>query len=187
MIRIRLFITFDSHIKYSGQFKGFNANVLKKNNFLQFKLSKNWRGVNRDIKIGLIQELLLKILKEKSKKTLSQDLYNIFLKEVHIAIPKTKSHPVLKQSFSKINGTYFDNLLELPNLVWIDSVNKLGSYEYGTDTISMSRILEPHEHLLDYVMHHELLHKKHKFKQSKTGNRNLHHTREFKSPNLTRK
>jgi len=173
-------LNYTSKIKYSGQFKGYNANVLLRSNHLQFKLSKNWRGVNRDIKIGLIQELLAKVMKQKPRKTLNQDLYNIFLKEVHIAVPKTRSHPILKDSFSKVNDKYFYNIIEQPNLVWIESTNRLGSYDYGADTISISKILEPHPELLDYVMYHEILHKKHKFKQSKTGNRSYHHTRAFR-------
>jgi len=62
--------------------------------------------------------------------------------------------------------------------MWHDSMRRLGSYEYGTDIISMSKVLDHDEDLIDYVMYHEMLHKKHKF-HNKNG-RSHHHTREFK-------
>ena len=67
-----------------------------------------------------------------------------------------------------------------PNLQWgNESTSKLGSYEYGSDTITISTIFRNGEQeLLDYVMYHEMLHKKFKF-QNKNG-RSLHHSREFK-------
>ena len=65
------------------------------------------------------------------------------------------------------------------NLAWGGfSTSKLGSYEYGSDTVIISNIFKEHPKLLDYIMYHELLHKKFKFKNS--GNRSYHHTKEFK-------
>ena len=69
-------------------------------------------------------------------------------------------------------------MIEKPNLTWHDSIRRLGSYEYGTDTISMSKVLGADTNLLDYVMYHEMLHKKHKF-HCKNG-RIHHHTKEFR-------
>ncbi|MEK6876580.1 MAG: hypothetical protein AABX63_04155, partial [Nanoarchaeota archaeon] len=67
---------------------------------------------------------------------------------------------------------------EKPNLVWHNSVRRLGSYEYGSDTISISRVLLEDSNLMDYVMYHEMLHKKFKFNSS--NGRTCHHTKEFK-------
>jgi len=164
-------------IKYTGRFKPYNANVRYTRNSLQFNLSKRWRKVSKEIQIGLIQGLMLRIFKDK-KSTTNIDLYNSFMRNLHVSIPKTTTDPVLEQSFNKINDKYFFGLIEKPNLTWHDSVRRLGSYEYGSDTISMSMVLENDENLLDYVMYHEMLHKKHKF-HSKNG-RIHHHTREFK-------
>ena len=127
--------------------------------------------------MGLIQGLMLRIFKEK-KKTTNIDLYNSFMKNLHISIPKINTDPLLEESFNNINEKYFIGLIERPNLIWHNSIRRLGSYEYGTDTISISRILEGDEEVLDYVMYHEILHKKHKF-HSKNG-RTHHHTKEFK-------
>jgi hypothetical protein len=166
-------------IKYSNKFKDFNANVRYTREKLNFHLSKKWRSVDKQIKMGLIQDLMTRVFKDK-RKTTNIDMYNIFIKKLHLVVPKDKSHPVLEESFNRINERYFYGLIEKPNLVWGQhSRRKLGSYEYQTDTISISRILEKAEPaLLDYIIYHETLHKKHKF-HVKNG-RNYHHTPEFK-------
>jgi predicted metal-dependent hydrolase len=171
-------------IKYSGKFKPYRANVKLRADSIQFNLSRKWKTVSKEIQIGLIQELLLKILKKRLKplKTTTQniELYNIFMKKIHIAAPKTHIDPVLEQSFERINEKYFYDLLEKTNLKWgIPSISKLGSYEYGTDTIMISRVLENTDtEILDYIMYHEMLHKKHKF--TRKNNRSYHHTTEFR-------
>lgn len=169
---------YKARIKYSRKFKGYNANVKYKDNYMEFGLSRKWKKISRETKLGLIQSLLLKIFK-KRKNTTNIDLYNLFIKNIHIAVPKTKSDPILEESFEKLNEMYFHGLIDKPNLKWSDSVNKLGSYEYGTDAITITKMLKdvPRE-MLDYVMYHEMLHKKHKFKH-KNG-RSHHHTPEFK-------
>ncbi len=168
---------YEFKIKYNDKFKPFNANARYSRNSYQFNLSKKWRKVSKEIQIGLIQDLMLKIFKAK-KKTINVDLYNSFMKNIHISVPKIKTDDILEDSFNRVNEKYFYGLIEMTNLVWHNSVRRLGSYEYGTDTISISRILDPDISLLDYVMYHEMLHKKHKF-HSKNG-RNSHHTKEFR-------
>ena len=49
---------------------------------------------------------------------------------------------------------------------------------YATDTVTLSKALAHDLELVDYVMYHELLHKKHKF-TSKNG-KSRHHTKEFR-------
>ena len=166
-------------LKYSRQFKPYNANVRLYNNHLVFHLSRDWRKISKEIQIGLIQELLTKILHDK-KKTMNMELYSLFLKNVHLAIPKTKIDPVLEESFNRNNELFFNGLLDIPNLEWgSDSTSKLGSYEYGSDTIVISTIFRSaRQELLDYVIYHEMLHKKFKF-ESRNG-RTLHHSPEFK-------
>jgi len=119
----------------------------------------------------------MKVFKIK-KRTFNTDLYNSFMKKIHIAVPKNNIDPFLEESFERINEKYHSGLIEKPNLVWHNSINRLGSYEYGSDTISISKILKPNLEILDYVMHHEILHKRLKFDYSKGNCR--HHTKEFK-------
>jgi len=170
---------YEAKIKYSGKFKGFNANVRLYKNSLTFGLSRKWKNVSKDIKIGLLQSLMVKLFKIKTY-TDNIELYNSFLKNVHIAIPKTRSHPILEASFERVNNKYFLGLMEKPNLRFgKESKTQLGSYEYGTDTITISSLLKYQEtRILDYIIYHELLHKKCKF-TDKNG-KNYHHTSEFR-------
>jgi len=168
-------------VSYSGRFSGYNANV-RLNRFtktLTFNLSKSWRGVDESIKLGLLQDMMLRLFKKKGK-TVNMDLYHNFIRSVHVAIPKTKSHPLLEESFNRVNALFFSGFVEKPNLILgKDNIRTMGHYNYGTDTITISSILMNHVDLLDYVMYHEVLHKKNKF-SSKNG-RNLHHSSKFRS------
>ena len=152
---------YELSLAYTAKFKPYNANVRMRHNHIQFNLSKKWKTVSREIQIGLLQELLLKILKNRLE-------------------PKTKFDPALEESFDRVNKKYFNELIEKTNLVWgSNSASRLGSYEYGSDTITISKILgnAPIE-MLDYVMYHEMLHKKHKF--YKKNSRSFHHTTKFR-------
>lgn len=166
-------------IKYSGRFKGYNANV-KLNRFtkeITFCLSRQWRSVDRNIKIGLLQELLCKMFKVRAK-TVNIDLYNFFIQQAHLAVPKTKSDPVLEASFHRVNEAFFAGMLDMPNLVVSEGLRTLGHYDFGTDTVSITKHVLGEQDCLDYVMYHELLHKKFKYRH-KNG-RSYHHTSEFR-------
>ncbi len=169
---------YEVSLAYSGKFSSYNGNVIKRHHILEFGLSNEWKGVSAEIQMGLIQLLLCKVFKTK-RSTHYMDMYHSFMKKIHIAIPKTESDELLEKSFDRVNDLYFNGLMEKPNLVWCDSINKLGSYEYGSDRISISEILRNHLHLLDYVMYHEMLHKKHKFRNAEL--RSLYHTKEFRA------
>jgi len=166
-------------LKYSAKFKPYNANIRRIGNRLEFNLSRKWLKISKEIQIGLIQELILKIFKDK-RKTVNIDLYNSFIKNIHLAVPKTESNPILEGSFNRVNEEYFNGLMEKPNLIFGNhSRRKLGSYEYGSDTIIISKVfLKAPVRLLDYIMYHELLHKQYKFISK--NNRNYHHNKEFK-------
>ncbi len=156
---------YSAEVRYSGRFRGYNANIRlnKLQKRLVLNLSRQWKTVSRDIQLGLVQHLLCRLFKEK-RRTTQMDLYNYFLKSVPSTIAKTRSHPVLEASFRRVNELQFNGLLDQPNLVIGNGITKLGSYDLGTDTVSISSILLEYPRLLDYVMYHELLHKKHQFK-----------------------
>jgi len=165
-------------IKYSGKFRSFNANIRCRGNHITLNLSKDWKNIDPEITIGLVQELLIKLFKSK-KHTKNIDMYTHFIKSLHNYVPKTKNDPVLESSFIRINDRYFDGLLEKPNLEFGKrSFTKLGCYSYATDTVTISSALKDDLELVDYIMYHELLHKKHQF-YSKNG-RNFHHTHLFR-------
>ncbi len=165
-------------IRYSRAFNAYNANVKYTSNSMVFSLSHDWRKVSNDIKMGLIQSLLLKVYKEK-RKSLNIDLYENFIKSVGDYAHVKESDPVLEESYKRVNEKYFNGFVEKPNLKWGgESFSKLGSYEYGSNKVTISRVLKEDSELLDYVMYHELLHKKHKF-ELKNG-RSYHHTSKFR-------
>ena len=170
---------YEAKIKFSGQFSDYNSNVKKLGNKLIFGLSRKWKNVSREIVIGLLQDLLLKLNHDR-KKTINIDLYNNFVRSIHISIPKTEIDPILKESFERVNSKYFYGNAELANLVWGNfSKRKLASYNYHTDTITVSRYFEgSRNEIIDYLIYHELLHKQLKFKN---GSKTVHHSKEFRN------
>lgn len=169
---------YESSIIYSKAFSDYNANVRYTKTKIMFRLSYMWKGVSKEIQIGLIQSLLVRIFKVKMKTT-NMDLYSMFLKNIHIGVPKDNIEPLLKNSFDRVNEQYFAGMIEMPNLMFSGhNFSKLGTYEYGSDTITISKVLIHDMDLLDYVMYHEMLHKKLKFKHD--GARSVHHSREFR-------
>jgi len=166
-------------IKYSGRLKDYGSMVKKRGYYLEFVLNKKWKGIDKEILLGLIQILLLKILKDK-KNTVNIDLYNNFIRNLHYTVKKEISDITLESSFARVNEKYFLGLLEKPNLRWGTSSSRtLAHYDYHIDTITVSNLFQDaNTGLLDYLIYHELLHKKLKFYNK--GTRNYHHTGSFK-------
>ncbi len=164
---------------YSGKFRPYNGNAKRRGNAIEFNFSHKWKSISREIQIGLVQELLAKLFKVR-KQTSNMDMYAHFMRKIHIAAPKIHSDPILKESFERNNDQFFSGMLEITNLKWgTGSTSKLGQYEYGSDMITISTIFQDAPFgLLDYVMYHEMLHKKLKFK-NKNG-RSFHHSPEFR-------
>ncbi len=178
IIELEITNSYETFVRYTNQFKDYGANLKLRGNMLTLKLSKAWRPISEEIRIGAAQELLVGLLKLK-KQTSNMDLYNSFIRNLHIAIPKEKPEPALLDSFNRVNEKYFFGMMDMPNIVFGDvTLTKLGHYDYRRDTIVLSRVLEKRTEFIDLVMHHELLHKKHKF-TSKHG-RSLHHSSAFR-------
>jgi hypothetical protein len=71
----------------------------------------------------------------------------------------------LVTSFQRVNQAYFGNQMAEPHLVWNSrlTIRKFGHFQWDTDTVMVSRTLDQPqvpEFVVDYVMYHELLHKK---------------------------
>jgi hypothetical protein len=169
-------------VKYSGHFKNYNANAKYTYHYLQFNLATNWETVDEDIQQGLIESLMVKVYKLKIK-TDNMELYENFMKGLSKYAKKHTHDPILEASFNRVNDRFFNGMMDKPNLIWAsESFAKLGSYEYGSDTIYISTVfmnLRADEvHFLDFVMYHEMLHKKHQF-HMKNG-RSHAHTKEFR-------
>lgn len=165
-------------LEYTGRLKSYGGNVTYLGNKMHFKLNKKWLEIDEDIVIGLIQELICKVKKDR-RRTFNMDLYNSFIKNVHIAIPKDKVEPQLKGSFDRVNEKYFLGIVEMPNLVFgQSSLATLGHYDFKTDKITISQIFREREDLMDFIMYHEMLHKLHKFK---AGLKTRYHSSKFRN------
>ena len=69
-------IEYKFSITYNNRFKPYNANVRYTRKNINFNLSKRWRKVSKEIQIGLIQSLLLKIFKKKVNIIISGNFEN---------------------------------------------------------------------------------------------------------------
>jgi hypothetical protein len=168
----------DIRIKFSRAFKGYNANCTYSPYKIEFRLSYKWKDVSSEILIGLLQELLCRVYKKK-RQSYNIELYNKFIKKSVVYAPPSNIDIELKECFDRVNEEYFQGLLDCPNLEWgQDSLTKLGSYDFMTNTISISTILKNEGSLLDYVMYHEMLHKKIQYNEKKY--RKTYHTKEFR-------
>jgi hypothetical protein len=84
----------------------------------------------------------------------------------------------LLASFDRVNHEYFGGTLERPRLSWSarETFRKFGHYDFVQDLVMVSRTLDTSEvpsYVVDHVMHHELLHKKHGFRFM-AGKRHAH-------------
>ncbi len=179
-------------IKFSRAFKGYNANCVYTLWKIEFRLSLLWKEVNEEIFIGLIQELFSKIYKKRVS-SYNIEMYNKFIKKSAAYTKPKNINSELRESFDRVNESYFDNLMDYPNLTWGQyALSKLGSYDFMSNTISISTVLREDAELLDYVMYHEMLHKKLQYDNKKRIKR--YHTKEFKkkesefkTPNIEKK
>jgi hypothetical protein len=171
-------------LTYSGHFSNYNANVRYTKMYIEFNLSTLWKNIDEDIQIGLIESLVVRMFKIKGINTSNMKLYESFMKGLSKYAKSSEHDPELEESFNRVNEKFFNGMMEKPNLVFAsESFRKLGSYAYSTNTINISTIFKglSAEELkfLDYVMYHELLHKKHTF-NVKNG-RHQDHTTIFKN------
>lgn len=91
----------------------------------------------------------------------------------------------LGKSFERVNARYFGGKMGKPLLTWSTKRARrtLGKYDVERDIVSISPILDSQkipEEFLDFIMYHELLHKKHGIKQGDNGGRRRIHTAAFK-------
>ena len=170
---------FTSRIRYSRQFKPYNARMQRRGNELQLRLSYDWKEIDSNIVQGLVQVLLLRMFGGKQK-TLSIDLYHSFLKKIPEVTERGESDPLLEKTFTRLNERFFAGFMEKPTLAWGQaSTSTLAHYNLHTDTIVVSTLLKNAAvELLEYVLYHEMLHKKHQFTSS--GKHTRFHTSAFR-------
>jgi hypothetical protein len=84
----------------------------------------------------------------------------------------------LTESFERVNTLYFQNHFSRPRLFWTQTFThrRFGSYDFSRDTLTVSATLDQPkvpEYVVDYIMYHELLHKKHGIRWQ-NGRRGVH-------------
>src|SRR3989338_4316656 len=57
-------INYATKVKFTSQFNDYNANIRLYNNQVELRLCKKWKQIDKEIVLGLVQSLLLKILKK---------------------------------------------------------------------------------------------------------------------------
>ncbi len=181
---------YEATLEYNRRLSRFNANILLSKSVprgapcgkitLKVRLNLEWKNIDDEIKIGLIQTLLLKVLREK-KYTPNIGLYHNFVKSLPMLAEKKPSDSFLEKAFHRLNGQFFEGSMEMPTLVWGKSAfRKLASYNFHNDTITVSSVFkDAPERMLDYLVHHEMLHKHFAF--THRNGRSSYHSREFKT------
>jgi len=130
----------------------------------------------RSVREGLIELLCSKLFK---KKWVSENVraYHAYIQNV--SLPDKTTCTVLRNVFNTNNNQFFGGLIDNCTIKWgRRSISKLASYNYNTDTITVSTIFKhANEQMLAYVVYHEMLHKWYGYK---VGQRCTAHTKEFK-------
>lgn len=148
-------------ISYSGRFTPYNGNGRITPYTVEIRLAKEWHGRDDDVVLGIIEHLLAKLYRKRIK-TPRMRLYQEFLQYVGRESEKEVEDARLMSSFERVNKAYFIGEMELPSIRWgRESFSRLGYYHYASDTITLSSVLLEDQRMLDYVLYHELLHKKH--------------------------
>ncbi|RJQ19327.1 M48 family peptidase [Candidatus Woesearchaeota archaeon] len=160
-----------------GRLRGYNAAIRMSPSRIEVRASRQWKEVSPEIQKGLVQVLFARLFKVKQK-TVSMDLYHHFVRSLPKVMPKKHNHPVLEESFNRVNEQLFGGLMQRPNLRLGKGINRLGTYEYTSDTVRIAEYLLEYPELMDYVMYHELLHKKHQYKEG--VQRTTHHSAKFR-------
>ena len=171
-------------IQYHNRFSPYNANVKYSGSEIKFALSSHFRELSEEIRQGVIEYLMCKMY-GKQRSSTNMDLYQSFMKHLASVARIDQKDAYLQARFQVVNDHYFNGMMSEPNLVWgKEAYRKLGHYEYASDTILISSIFqrarsdEKVEQLLDFVLYHEMLHKKHQYDHTKA--RAQHHTKAFR-------
>ncbi len=170
--------------------------VRKRDGVIYMRISDTFVDAPEEVLLSLGKILLAKLNKrrinQKDRFIYNRYISSEFLQEKASKIISKRKRKVkiikgyyrdLNQSFERVNKEYFNGCMEKPVLTWSSRRAKctLGRYDPERDIVSISRVLDSRkvpEELLDFIMYHELLHKKHGVKLK--GNRRRVHTAEFK-------
>ncbi len=162
--------------------KGYSMRLVWHVYWIKLFIGKKWLTLDPDFALGELH-FLLKRLRSKLKPDFKIDESKIklaldFMKHLSdVNIHDSENPEELQKIFDELNEKYFNNQLSKTRLRWSNGIKTLGSYNYFTNTISISKLLKDSKEALSYVMYHEMLHKLLKFKY---GKRLTFHSKEFR-------
>jgi predicted metal-dependent hydrolase len=160
------------------------------NQTCQLHISEGFIAADSEINISLIQTLFIKNkdalfkIRQFSHSEAYKHIMQTLWQHTEQSSLSTKGHLYdLKRIFQRVNRQYFQNSMQPPRLIWSSRValRRLGYYHPDMDTVTISRALDCQSappYVLEYVMYHELLHKKLGLKM--VNSRRMAHTRQFK-------
>lgn len=143
-------------------------------NVTLLKVNQGFLKAGSDVWNAIIENSLLQSTAENSQViqefTLSEEFSNLLFELESLAAPpkpltRGQTHD-LEESFMRVNQMYFNGQMARPVLTWNKTltVSKFGHYQASRDTVMISVSLDHPDvpkMVVDYVMYHELLHKKH--------------------------
>lgn len=169
--------------------------IRKRDGLIYIRVSDTFRDAPEEVLVSLGRMLMAKLnrkkvderdrglylryvssgeLQEKASKILAERKRRVRIVRGH--------YRDLNKSFERVNEEYFRSCVKKPVLTWSMRRAKrtLGKYDVERDIVFISRVLDSlkvPEALLDFIMYHELLHKKHGIGQ---GERRRIHTAAFR-------
>jgi hypothetical protein len=159
---------------------------------LLLKVQQGFQNADRQVWQALLQDALVQ--RTAASEQLYRDFANsedfnevLFELESFAAPPappaRGRAHD-LHESFARVNAAYFGNQMRQPRLVWNRTLTarKFGHYQPSRETIMISVTLDDPgvpAYVLDFVMYHELLHKKHG--STTVNGRRLAHSPDFRA------
>lgn len=170
--------------------------IRKRNGRIYMRISDVFSDAPQDVLLSVGRILLAKLNKNQVTRK-DRIIYNQYVtneklqeKASKLILTRKKRVKIIKgryrdldKSFERVNREYFDSAMDKPVLTWSMKRAKrtLGRYDPERDIVFISRLLDSTkvpEELLDFIMYHELLHKKHGIKRE--GRRRRIHTPQFK-------
>ncbi len=170
--------------------------IRKRNGRIYIRVSDVFTDAPEEVLLSLGKMLLAKLNKERISQR-DRFIYNQYINNESLQEKASKMlskrkrkvkilkgyYRSLDESFERVNREYFNGSMQKPVLTWSSRRAKrtLGRYDPERDIVSISRVLDSRkipEALLDFIVYHELLHKKHGVKLK--GNRRRVHTPEFR-------
>lgn len=177
-------------------YAGIRHSIRKREGKILIRISDTFLDAPQDVLLALGRILLAKLNKNPVSKK-DRDVYSRYVASEELqdkaaallsgrrkAIRIVKgNHRSLEDSFQRVNTTYFGGLMEKPTLTWgrKKARRTLGRYDLQRDVVCVSPFLdssEVPEEFLDFIMYHELLHKKHGVQER--GGKLWAHTPQFK-------